>query len=125
MHIKVLPLLLIFLLSHTSCKKNDTGGEAYITPYVYHHGTPVNHPTFYIKYGAKKAPSDPTNDYDEKIQGKHENHAHLKYLRYGYYYVYATGIDSTLMVAVAGGAAVHIKWKERRKETVVNIEAGE
>jgi hypothetical protein len=118
-------ILILLLIQFISCKKNSEGGEAYITAYVTHSGNPVNHPTVYVKFGAKSQPSDPTNDYDIKQEGTHENHVHIKHLRYGNYYVYATGIDSVLQKNVSGGNAVKIKWKQRKLETETTIEASE
>jgi hypothetical protein len=118
-------IFILVLIQFTSCKKNGEGGEAYITAYVTHNGNPVNLPIVYVKFGAKSQPSDPTNDYDIKQQGIHENHVHIKHLRYGNYYVYATGYDSIAQKNVSGGNAVKIKWKQRKLETETNIAAGE
>jgi hypothetical protein len=115
----------LFLIAAYSCKKNSQGGSATITANVSHHGTPINAPTVYVKFGAKEQPSDPTNNYDLKVEGKHDNHIHVKEMRYGNYYLFATGFDSTIMKPVSGGTAVKIKWSERRKETQVSIEAAE
>jgi len=115
--------LLLFILF--SCKKGDTGGSATVTTYVNHHGKAINLPVIYVKFDAKKQPSDPTNDYDLKVQGSHENHVHIKELRYGNYYLYATGFDSTSMQNVKGGIALKIKWSERRTGKEVQIEVSE
>lgn len=104
-----------------SCKKGDTGGNATITAYVYHHDKPINLPTIYVKFDAKDLPKDPTTNYDLKLEGVHENHLHIKNLRYGNYYLYGVGFDSSIMLPVTGGVAVNIKWKDRRKEIDVNV----
>ena len=114
-------LLIGLAIGWTSCKKGDTGGNATITTYVAHHDKPINLPTIYVKFDAKDLPNDPTNNYDLKVDGKHENHVHIKNLRYGNYYIYAVGYDSTIMQPVVGGVPVTIKWKDRRKETEVNV----
>ena len=116
---------IILAIFFPSCKKNDTGGDATITASVYHGSTPIHLPTFYVKFDAVSAPADPVNDYDLKIDGKHENHVHIKELRYGTYYVYATGFDSTIMKPVKGGVEVKIKWKDRKKESLVDIQTQE
>ena len=118
-------ILILCALILFSCKKNGTGGEAMITAYVNHKGNPVNLPTIYVKYGAKTQPSSPTTDYDQVIQGVHENHVHIKYLRYGNYYLYATGFDSIANRAVSGGLAVKVKWSKRKLETEAYIEASD
>lgn len=112
----------IFLIN---CKKGDINGKAKIAAFVYHHGIPINLPKFYIKFDAKELPSDPINNYDLKIEGKHENHAHIEELRYGDYYIYATGFDSTIMLPVSGGIPVKIAWQDRKNEIEVNIQVVE
>src|SRR5687767_14366410 len=114
-------MLFAFAFTATQCKKNDTGGKATLTAYVAHHGQPINLPTIYVKFGAKDLPSDPTNNYDLKIEGKHENHVHIKDLRYGNYFIYATGFDSSIMLPVSGGVPVEIKWKERKKSADIQV----
>lgn len=104
-----------------ACKKGDTGGDATITAYVKHHDLPINFPTVYVKFDAKEMPPDPTNNYDMKLVGHHENHVHIEGLRYGNYYLYATGYDSTIMMPVSGGIPVRIKWSDRKKETEITI----
>jgi hypothetical protein len=104
-----------------SCKKSDTGGHAHIVAYTNHHGVAINFPTVYVKFGTKEKPSDPTNDYDMKLVGVHENHVHIDDLRYGDYYLYAVGFDSSIMLPVKGGVPVKIKWGQRHEETEVNI----
>ncbi len=118
---KLLFIALGFSLLTTDCKKGDTGGNATITAYVTHHGKAINIPTVYVKFDAKNLPSDPTNNYDLKIVGTHENHVHIKDIRYGNYYIYAVGFDSTIMLPVTGGIPVTIKWKDRRKEQDVDV----
>ena len=111
-------ILFTLLLLNTSCKKNDTGGKATVTAYTAHHGKPINLPTIYVKFGAKDMPSDPTNNYDLKLQGVHENHIHIKDLRYGHYFIYATGFDSSIMLPVTGGVPIEIKWKDRKNNGI-------
>jgi len=117
----VVLIIVISTMLITNCKKGDTGGKATITAYVKHHDKPINLPTIYVKFDAKELPGDPTNNYDLKLEGKHENHLHIKELRYGNYYLYAVGFDSTIMLPVTGGIPVEIKWKDRNKEIVVDV----
>jgi hypothetical protein len=116
-----LGLIIASTIGLTCCKKNNTGGNAMVTAYVYHHDKPINIPTVYVKFGTKDLPNDPTNNYDLKLTASHENHVHIKNLRYGNYYIYAVGFDSTIMQTVTGGFPVTIKWKERRNEKDVNV----
>jgi hypothetical protein len=46
-------------------------------------------------------------------------------MRYGNYYLFATGYDSIQLKPVSGGVAVNIKWKERKKVFDAQIEAAE
>ena len=68
-----------------------------------------------------RSPADPTSDYDLKLVGIHENHVHIEELRYGNYYLFATGFDSSIMMPVSGGVPVKLKWGQRNEETEVDI----
>ena len=114
-------IICILIIGLNCCKKGDIGGDATITAVVFHHAKPINLPTIYVKFDAKDLPKDPTNNYDLKLEGKHENHVHIKELRYGNYFIYGVGFDSTIMQTVTGGIPVTIKWKDRKKETQVNV----
>src|SRR4051812_43509660 len=94
---KPLFFILIFtiLLSHSACKKNDTGGKAEIHALIYHHDTPIMASTLYVKFDMQTQPSDPTENYDLKIEGEDDdNHVHVENMRPGDYYLYAVGYDS-------------------------------
>jgi len=105
-----------------SCKKGDTGGDATLVAHIAHHTTPIKGATLYIKFDAKELPSNPTTDYDLKIIGEsNENHIHVEGLRYGNYYLYAEGYDSTIMAPVKGGTPVKIKWGQRKKEIDTDV----
>ena len=109
-----------------SCKKNDTGGEATVVAFPKHHAQEIKGATVYVKFGATELPSDPTTNYDMKVLGdSSENHIHIEHLRYGKYYLYAVGYDSTIMQQVTGGEAVKIRWKERKEEIDVDIHVTE
>lgn len=122
---KKIILIVVFALTTiiggVSCKKDGTGGNASIAAYTYHHGAAINFPTVYVKFGAKEKPANPTSDYDLKLVGVHDNHVHIEDLRYGDYYLYATGFDSSIMLPVSGGVPVKLKWGQRKEETEVNI----
>jgi hypothetical protein len=105
-----------------SCKKNNTGGECEVAAFPQHHGKSIYGATVYVKFGAKDLPNDPTSNYDLKVEGEpDEEHVHIKNLRYGHYYLYAVGYDSSIAQTVVGGLALKIKWKERKKEIDVNV----
>lgn len=105
-----------------ACKKNDTGGKATIAAFPKHHDRAIKGATVYVKFDAEEMPSDITTHYDLKITGEaNEDHVHIEDLRYGHYYLYAVGYDSTIMQPVLGGIGVKIKWSERKDEMDVNI----
>jgi hypothetical protein len=117
-------LIIIALLSTAiaSCKKSSTGGDAEVAAFPQHHGAPIYGATIYVKFKAKDLPSDPANNYDLKIIGDpKESHVHIEGLRYGQYFLYSVGYDSTIKQTVAGGIGVKIKWTERKQEIDVNI----
>ncbi len=116
-------LIILFLISllTTDCKKGDTGGDATVTAFVMHHSKAINFPTVYVKFDAKDLPSDPTTNYDLKLVGVDENHVHIKNLRYGNYYLYAVGFDSSIMLPVNGGIPLTINWKNRRNAVDVTV----
>ncbi len=116
-------LLVIFVLSvFYSCKKNNTGGSATVAAIPQHHGSSIKGAVLYVKFGAEELPSNPTANYDLRIEGDpKEDHVHVEGLRYGHYYLYAEGYDSTIMQTVRGGLSVKIKWSERKEELDVKI----
>jgi hypothetical protein len=120
----IFSLVIITLMLSYACKKSDSGGKATVTANVYHEGKPIAMPTVYVKFDATDPPKDPTNNYDLKIEAKHDNHVHIKELRYGNYYLYSVGFDSSIMRTVSGGVPLSIRWKDRNKEVDVNIHVG-
>jgi hypothetical protein len=120
--IKAISLAVLTATILFSCKKGDTGGDATIAGHVKHHSTPIKGATVYVKFDEQELPSDPTNNYDLKIVGEaNEDHVHIEGLRYGKYYLYAVGFDSTIMQTVTGGVPVKIKWSERKEEIETDI----
>lgn len=112
----------LVITSLVSCKKSSTGGDAIVVAFPKHHGTPIKGATVYVKFKTNDLPSNPTSNYDLKVEGEPiEDHVHIKGLRYGKYYLYAVGYDSTISKAVSGGVPLTIKWKERKKEIDVDI----
>lgn len=97
------------------CKKNGTGGQADISATVIHHTRAVPFSIIHIKYGAKEFPGTNTGNYDNHIQTDANGHADIKNLRYGDYYLYGTGFDSSIMSPVTGGDHLSITWSQRKK----------
>jgi len=120
-------LLLIFtgVFIFTSCKKNGTGGKADISATVIHHDHAIPFATVHIKYGAKDFPGTNTSNYDNHIQTDASGHADIKDLRYGDYYLYGTGYDSTIMETVSGGDHLNIKWSQRKKTIAFTVPVSE
>ncbi len=105
-----------------SCKKSSTGGEVKIAAFPEHHGKSIYGATVYIKFGASDLPSNPTTNYDMKVDGEaNEEHVHIEGLRYGKYYLYSVGYDSSIHMPVTGGVAVKVKWKERKQELDIKV----
>lgn len=108
----------------SSCKKDDTGGDAEIHAKIFRGLTPiVGTTTLYVKFGAKTEPVELTTNYDLKLSGEpDDNHVHVEDLCPGSYYLYAEAFDSTQMIPVSGGVAITIKWAERKKMKEVSIQ---
>lgn len=114
--------LAIATISFTSCKKSSDGGDAIVVAHIKHHDTPIKGATLYVKFKADELPSSPTTDYDLKITGEAaEDHIHIEGLRYGKYFLYAEGYDSTISQTVKGGVALKIKYIDRKKEIEADV----
>lgn len=112
----------LFLVGVFSCKKSSTGGDAIVVAFPKHHGSSIKGATVYVKFKTNELPSNPTVNYDLKVEGDaNEDHVHIKGLRYGKYYLYAVGYDSAISQVVRGGLPLTIKWKERKQEIDVDI----
>jgi hypothetical protein len=119
---KIVSVLLLTVILFYSCKKSSTGGDVTLVAIPKHHSTPIKGATIYVKFKADEFPSDIVSNYDLKIVGEeNEEHVHIEGLRYGKYFLYAVGYDSTIMSTVSGGIPVKIKWKERKEELDIDI----
>jgi hypothetical protein len=114
-------ILSICILSMVACKKNGTGGKADISATVIHHDHFIPFSTIYIKYGAKDFPGTNLSNYDNHAVTDKNGHADLSNLRYGDYYLYGVGFDSTIMSPVSGGDHLAIKWSQRRKNITFTV----
>lgn len=122
----VAALSLFSMLIFSSCKKEGTGGKATIAAFPKHHEAPIKSAVIYVKFGAKEYPGKNASDYDLTITGEaDEDHIHIEDLKWGDYYLYATGYDSSIAKAVAGGVPVTIKRSQRKEEVTVTIPVSE
>jgi hypothetical protein len=129
--IRTIALSAVCLFAITSCKRAGTDGDATLVVFAKHHGATIpNHnnyvDTVYVKFNAKDLPSDPTHNYDAIFVGEAgEDHIHCEGLHTGTYYLYVTGLDTTLNPPVGervtGGMSVKIKYKERKEEIDVDV----
>ncbi len=120
--IKTITLAFMVTAGIYSCKKSETGGKAEVHAKILHHSTPVNAATLYVKFDTQELPSDITTNYDLKLEGEAtDNHVHVEDLRYGEYYLYAVGYDSTISQTVKGGIPVKIKWSERKETIEIDV----
>jgi hypothetical protein len=108
-------LLFLSVLTLISCKKNSTGGQATISCTVLHHTRVIPNATVYIKYGAKEFPGKDPSAYSDHKQADANGHVDFTGLRYGDYYLYGVGYDSSILLPVTGGDHLNIKWSERKK----------
>lgn len=119
----VIFLSAVFFLS---CKKEGTGGQATIATFPKHHDKPIKGATVYLKYGAKELPGKNASDYDlTRVGDANEDHIHIEELKWGDYFLYAVGYDSTSAKVVAGGLPVTIKRNERKGEINVIVPVSE
>jgi hypothetical protein len=120
--IRLIAVLCIATVVFTACKKNDTGGDVVVTASPSHHGTPIYGATIYVKFDATESSADITTNYDARFIGEpNETFVRIGGLRYGDYFLYAEGFDSTISAPVSGGVAVKIKWSERKDERDVEV----
>ena len=121
------PIASILFMLNISCKKNDTGGKAELHALIYKGNKAlIGNNIVYVKFNAKSSTSNPTENYNLKVNGEtDDNHVHIEDLRPGDYYLYAVSFDSSSMKYLSGGIAATIKWTERKKLKEVVIQVGE
>ncbi|MCU0434471.1 MAG: hypothetical protein MUC87_13540 [Bacteroidia bacterium] len=102
-------------LFFSGCKKDGTGGDATLGITAKHHGATIAGTRIYIKYGAKDFPGEDVSKYDASVVANASGYAEIPDLRYGNYYIYGVGFDSTINEPVKGGAPIKIKWSERKE----------
>ena len=120
-------LLSVITCTVFSCAKEGTGGKATLVTFLKHHGKPIiNHvgypDTVFVKFNAKELTGTKPSDFDTYFVGEAgEDHVHCEELKWGDYYLYGVGYDSTILQRVSGGMAVKIKRKERNDETDIDM----
>ena len=124
--IKNLSMILSVVLM-ASCAKEGLGGDATLVVFLKHHGhIIVNHvgypDTVFVKFNAKESPGITASKYDTYFVGEEgEDHVHCHDLKWGNYFIYGTGIDSSGPYRVNGGIAVKIKRSQRKEEQDVDL----
>lgn len=104
---------LIIAVSVISCERDKnqciggSGGNLTIAAFPQHHGKSISNKatyldTIFVKYNTSDKPAN--NNYDTYFVGEAgEDHVHMKGLKCGNYYFFATGFDSTINQRVVGG----------------------
>jgi hypothetical protein len=113
--------LFIIGLLVASCKKNGTGGESSISTSVEHHDLPIPGSRVYVKYGTKDFPGSDVSQYDASFLTDGSGKVTVEGLRYGDYYFYGVGYDSSINEAVTGGTSIRIKWSDRKENTTLVV----
>lgn len=114
--------ILFSLFAIASCCKEGANGDATIVVFLKHHGNVIpnnaNHvDTVWVKFNAKDSPGSGTDKYDTYFVGEAgEDHVHCHDLKCGDYFLFGTGLDTTIGMRVSGGAHIKIKHKERKDE---------
>ncbi|MGL5891850.1 MAG: hypothetical protein ACRC3B_18295 [Bacteroidia bacterium] len=110
----VAAVLFTVTLIFAGCKKDGTGGNASLGITAKHHGAPIAGTVVYIKYGAEEFPGEDVSKYDASVTADNSGYAVIPNLRYGKYYIYGVGFDSSLQEIVKGGMPLKIKWSDRK-----------
>ena len=114
-------LYLIPLFLFPSCHKEGPGGKAAIEGVVKHHSEPIPGSVVYIKYNAKESPGTNITYYDANVTADANAHYQFPNLKYGNYYLFGVGFDSSIVQTVIGGIPVVIKSKTETVEADVPV----
>lgn len=123
---KILFLIVVMTLSN-SCRKEGLGGKATLIITAKHHNKIIkNHQTYpdtvFVKFNTRELLGTKPSDYDAYFVGKEgEQTIRCEGLKWGYYYLYATGMDSAGPYRVTGGLAYKIKQSDRKEEIAIDI----
>ena len=131
----LLHLSLIIPLFVGGCKKKDDctagmGGKLTIVAKTVHHTKPIPGCTFYVKYCAKDFPGENNlSSFDKTYKISNDStEIAISNLQNGEYYLYATGIDSSLDPTnniVKGGIPFNTEQKEGTIKITVPITEGD
>jgi hypothetical protein len=123
----------------TACKKNPDpaptpsapacvaghGGKVTFVVFPEHHGKPIfSHTNYldsvYVKYNSTEYPATGLKGFDTVFVGEvGEEHVHLVGMKCGQYYLYATGLDTTIHMRVKGG--IPFKTDSTKGEIDINV----
>ena len=118
-------LIFVFSVLLYSCAKEGKGGKVEVDVIVRHHEKLIPAALVYIKYGATEFPGKDVSKYDDNkstgTAGEEIGRTHFSELKWGDYFFYAAGYDSSLKGYVSGGTPLKIKWKERKQAITLNL----
>lgn len=109
-------IFLIFSVSFTACKKEaGLGGNTTLICKPEHHAKAIyNQPGYpdsaFIKFNASDFPGDIPSAYDLIVVGEPgEDHVRIEGLKEGKYYIFMTGLDTSINERVKGGIPYELK----------------
>ncbi len=105
-------LVLIAMVSLSSCYKEGNGGKSSVNGYVAHHSNRIPNANVYIKYGAVEFPGTDVSKYNASVTCDGGGYYEIKDLRKGDYYLYSVGYDSSIMENVSGGIGIKLKYNK-------------
>ena len=111
-----------------SCSREGLNGKANVIIYPKHHGSPIiNHigysDTVYVKFNTTDLPGTKPSDYDTYFVGDpRTDFVNCLHLKWGDYFFYCAGFDSTILSRVIGG--MHVKIRQSDKRSTVYKDLG-
>jgi hypothetical protein len=110
-----------------TCEYGGTGGNTTIVAKPEHHGMPIiGHVNYvdsaFIKFNTQESPGSNPANYDWVFAGEEgEDHVHIQGMKPGKYYIYMTGLDTTIGERVFGGIPVTVTQSSGEVEIVVPV----
>ncbi|HEY4800895.1 MAG TPA: hypothetical protein VII99_17595 [Bacteroidia bacterium] len=120
-------LVLAYCLLALSCHKSGPGGEMMLMITPQHHGNNIiNHigwpDTVFLKYNTDELPGTKPSDYDTYFVGTpRQSDIECDNLKWGKYYVYVVGVDSSGPYRVTGGLPVNVKRSQRKSMVMITV----
>jgi hypothetical protein len=105
-------LILVVILSLTTCTKPGLGGKNTVLVTPQHHGRNIPWVVVYIKFGTQNLPGTSPSNYDASFTttgGSDSVVVTVSGLKEGDYYFYGIGFDSLIMLPVTGGLPITLK----------------